>query len=207
MVQPIKDTFLYFAYGSNLLKKRIRINNPSAEFLGIGRLDNYRLEFIRYSKFWGGPTATLVPTANAHVWGVIWRLKDEDKEALDKAKGVEIKKYYVRYVDVTTPYMGPFRCRAFTQKENPLPRGDNDKIPVEQWPSWTYLEILIRGAIEHGLPDYYLQNLKKLKVNGEEAYLRTARLLDLYATEQPCQCKVPGRIPRKPLKLDLTKRK
>lgn len=32
------DTFMYFAYGSNLLKRRIRINNPSAEFVGIGRL-------------------------------------------------------------------------------------------------------------------------------------------------------------------------
>lgn len=38
-IAHVKDTFLYYAYGSNLLKKRIRINNPSAEFLGIGRLD------------------------------------------------------------------------------------------------------------------------------------------------------------------------
>lgn len=39
MIVPVKDHFLYFAYGSNLLKRRIHINNPSAEFLGIGRLD------------------------------------------------------------------------------------------------------------------------------------------------------------------------
>lgn len=39
MVHPPKEYFLYFAYGSNLLKKRIRINNPSAEFMGIGLLD------------------------------------------------------------------------------------------------------------------------------------------------------------------------
>lgn len=38
-MQTDQDSFLYFAYGSNLLKKRIHINNPSAEFLGIGRLD------------------------------------------------------------------------------------------------------------------------------------------------------------------------
>lgn len=35
----VPNSFLYFAYGSNLLKKRIRINNPSAEFLGIGKLE------------------------------------------------------------------------------------------------------------------------------------------------------------------------
>ena len=39
MVQQSKEYFHYFAYGSNLLKKRIHINNPSAVFLGIGRLD------------------------------------------------------------------------------------------------------------------------------------------------------------------------
>lgn len=46
-------------------------------------LQNYRLDFIRYSKFWGGPTGTLVPTANAHVWGVIWRLEIEHVDTLD----------------------------------------------------------------------------------------------------------------------------
>ena len=28
-----EKTFLYFAYGSNMLTQRIRINNPSARFL------------------------------------------------------------------------------------------------------------------------------------------------------------------------------
>ena len=32
------DTFLYFAYGSNLSKARIHINNPSAEFVSIAKL-------------------------------------------------------------------------------------------------------------------------------------------------------------------------
>lgn len=32
-------TFMYFAYGSNLLSKRIHIKNPSAKRLGIGKLD------------------------------------------------------------------------------------------------------------------------------------------------------------------------
>ena len=32
------DTFLYFAYGSNLLKTRIHINNPSAEFYDVAKL-------------------------------------------------------------------------------------------------------------------------------------------------------------------------
>lgn len=32
-------TFLYFAYGSNLLLHRIRLNNPTAKKIGIGKLE------------------------------------------------------------------------------------------------------------------------------------------------------------------------
>ena len=41
------DTFLYFGFGSNLLKERLQIQNTSAVFKTIGRLDvstNYRLQ-------------------------------------------------------------------------------------------------------------------------------------------------------------------
>ena len=43
-------TFFYFAYGSNLLTERIRINNPSARAKGIGQLKNYKLDFNNKSK-------------------------------------------------------------------------------------------------------------------------------------------------------------
>lgn len=33
------STFLYFAYGSNLLAQRILMNNPSAVRIGIGKLN------------------------------------------------------------------------------------------------------------------------------------------------------------------------
>ncbi len=43
-------TFFYFAYGSNLLTERIRINNPSARAKGIGVLKDYKLDFNNKSK-------------------------------------------------------------------------------------------------------------------------------------------------------------
>lgn len=37
---PVKmDKFFYFAYGSNMLEQRIHIKNPSAEKMGIGKLN------------------------------------------------------------------------------------------------------------------------------------------------------------------------
>ena len=44
------DTFLYFAYGSNLLTERIQINNPSAKFKSTGFLKKHKLDFNNKSK-------------------------------------------------------------------------------------------------------------------------------------------------------------
>ncbi|XP_022822157.1 gamma-glutamylcyclotransferase-like [Spodoptera litura] len=197
------DTFLYFAYGDNMVKFRMKMFNPSAEFVSIARVDNYRLDFNKYVKFWGGPVATLVPTANAHVWGVIWRLHRDDLESLDHHNGIEADTYFVRYIEVLTPYMGTFRCRTYLQTIYPLPRGNRDPVPTERWPSWGYKEFLIIGARQHGLPQYYIRFLRKFKDNGDEGCIRSDCLLVRYGTNQPCLCRVPGRIPRKPLKLDL----
>ena len=45
-----RSTFLYFAYGSNLLTERIHFQNPSATFRGAAQLDRYKLEFRLPSK-------------------------------------------------------------------------------------------------------------------------------------------------------------
>ncbi|KAH9641776.1 hypothetical protein HF086_003902 [Spodoptera exigua] len=197
------DTFLYFAYDDNMVNFRIKMFNPSAEFVSIARVDNYRLDFIKYVKFWGGPVATLVPTANAHVWGIIWRLHNDDLESLNKQYGIESDTYFVKHLEVLTPYIGTFKCRTYLQTIYPLPRGNRDPIPAERWPSWGYKKILIFGARQHGLPQYYLRFLRKFIDNGDKGCLRSDRLLVRYGSNQPCLCRVPGRIPRKPLKLDL----
>ena len=44
------STFLYFAYGSNLLAERIHFQNPSASFRGVAKLDGYRMDFRLPSK-------------------------------------------------------------------------------------------------------------------------------------------------------------
>ncbi|XP_068626503.1 gamma-glutamylcyclotransferase-like [Battus philenor] len=194
-------TSLFFSYGSNILTLRIRLENIRSEFLSIARLDNHRVDFIRYSKFWGGPQATIVPTANCHVWGVIWRVNNDDLSILDNQEGVETKRYYIKHIEVDTPHMGKFVCRAYIQKVNPLPRGDNDDIPPERWPSYAYKKVMIVGAIEHHLPEYYIENLKKLKDNGELGCFRMANFLKIFVTKDPCQCKLPPKPGYKVLNL------
>jgi hypothetical protein len=45
-----KKTFLYFAFGSNLLTERIQINNPSAVFRNIAKLRDHKLDFNYFSQ-------------------------------------------------------------------------------------------------------------------------------------------------------------
>ncbi|XP_047545129.1 gamma-glutamylcyclotransferase-like [Vanessa atalanta] len=199
------NTFLYFAYGSNMLSFRMKLNSLSAEFVSIARLDNSRLDFIRYSKFWEGPTATVVPTANAHVWGVIWRLPVDNLDRLNEQEGIERKIYYAKFVQVLSPYLGIISCRIYIQTINPLPIGDKDEIPVEQWPSWTYKKVLILGAIEHGLPQYYIEMLKNIKNNGQKGCYKMYCFLMQYAnSNKSCLC-ISEQAVQKPLQLDLRK--
>ena len=83
-----KSTFLYFAYGSNLLTDRIRINNPSARVRSIALLRNHKLDFNNLSKKWGGAVATIIPHKEELVWGVLWELDMEHQATLDKQEGV-----------------------------------------------------------------------------------------------------------------------
>ena len=43
------NSFLYFAFGSNLSSERIRVQNPSAKYVASAVLDGYQLDFKTYS--------------------------------------------------------------------------------------------------------------------------------------------------------------
>ncbi|XP_041975487.1 gamma-glutamylcyclotransferase-like [Aricia agestis] len=169
MWSPVKDHFYYFAYGSNLLKRRIRINNPTAEFMGIGKLNGHQLNFIKYSDHWRGSSATIIPTESSYVWGAIWRLHDKDMTSLDWQEGVKDNWYFPKTVDVITSDGNTVPCRTYQQTINPPLRKPNEDIPPERRPSITYLECILNGAKECNLPKDYVAELKKIPHNGQEA--------------------------------------
>lgn len=118
-----------------------------------------------------------------------------------------MKKYYAKTVSINTSYIGEMKCRVYEQRVNPLPRGDNDVVPAEQWPSKNYIEIIILGAIERGLPEYYIEMLRKIKHNDQEGFLTMEELLRKFVASEPCTCPFPECIARKKMKLDLKKKR
>jgi gamma-glutamylcyclotransferase (GGCT)/AIG2-like uncharacterized protein YtfP len=73
----------YFAYGSNMDGHQMAETCPACQPVGHGRLSGFRLEFNVYSDRWEGGAANLEPDQEAHVWGVVWDITDEDLAALD----------------------------------------------------------------------------------------------------------------------------
>ncbi|KAF7259821.1 hypothetical protein EG68_02840 [Paragonimus skrjabini miyazakii] len=142
----------YFAYGSNLLRQRIQLRNRSAVYVGVGCLTNYVLVFGGKSEYWGGATATIKPSLTDCVYGVVWTLDDEDIASLDAQEGVP--NHYSPFSVSVSVGEKVFTCRTYalnTEQEGP--------------PSPYYLDIVLRGAIQSNLPEFYVERLKQVHHN------------------------------------------
>lgn len=80
-------TFLYFAYGSNMLPARLLGRCPSARVVGTGVARAWSLAFSKASKD-GSGKATLVTDPNSAVPGVIFEIDLAEQEHLDRHEGV-----------------------------------------------------------------------------------------------------------------------
>ncbi|VDD76249.1 unnamed protein product [Mesocestoides corti] len=151
--------FYYFAYGSNLLNQRIILSNPTALFVGVGRLANHRVAFRSRDEAcaWGphSATATIEPSVDDCVYGAVWTLALDNMGTLDKQEGVP-RLYRPLEVTVTVPSRGneSIVCRTYKML-NATPG----------LPSPYYLDIILRGAVQSGLPQEYIAELRKHSCN------------------------------------------
>ncbi|XP_075862446.1 gamma-glutamylcyclotransferase isoform X3 [Microcebus murinus] len=83
-----EETFLYFAYGSNLLTERIHLRNPSAAFCCVARLKDFKLDFGnsqgKTSPTWHGGIATIFQSPGDEVWGIVWKMNKSNLNSLDE---------------------------------------------------------------------------------------------------------------------------
>uniref|UniRef100_A0A8C6SMR4 Gamma-glutamylcyclotransferase b n=1 Tax=Neogobius melanostomus TaxID=47308 RepID=A0A8C6SMR4_9GOBI len=149
--QSTQSTFLYFAYGSNLLKERLQLKNPSATVHCVAKLKDYRLVFGnhqgRASERWHG------------VWGVVWRLSVSDLESLDSQENVTLGAYCPVELSVTTTGED-LCCRTYIMNSC-----------VYAPPSPQYLKVIVMGAEQNGLPPEYQAKLRSIKTNEYEGPL------------------------------------
>lgn len=150
--------FWYFAYGSNLCR---------ATFLGrrrmqpldtrVGRLDGYRLCFDLPVGPGERAVANLIADPGAHVWGALYHLTLDQCRHLDSTEGVP--SVYSRR-DVTVTDVGGTAIAAFTYESGM--RTESRK------PSPRYMNLLLSGAREHGLPAIYVDYLRSFALANDE---------------------------------------
>ncbi|XP_059169644.1 gamma-glutamylcyclotransferase-like isoform X2 [Physella acuta] len=152
------STFLYFSYGSNLMKERIHINNPTAEIYGVGKLTGWKLTYdvpIDYEpSLWYGASATIRPGGpDDYVYGVVWKIKSEDMAYLDS------QETYYQPIDVLIEMENGelVKCRSYEMHKN---------TSGNHLPSPHYKEIIVRGAKQNKLPEDYIRYLKSFPDNG-----------------------------------------
>ena len=137
---------LYFAYGSNMNKRQIKERCGSgAKFLKKAYLPNYKFVYDGYSYKWNGAVANVIPLKGEVVWGVLYEITKECEDKLDGHEGLGVSYFKI---DVIVYDENGNSHKAFLYLREPREPGK---------PSLEYLETIIEGAREAGLPEDYIK--------------------------------------------------
>ena len=159
------QTFVVFAYGSNMLTTRLQERCSSARALGTAELRGYALRWHKRSRTDGSGKCDVVESAaaGAVVFGVLYEIALHEKRALDVAEGLG-HGYEAKSVGVV--FEGTKRA--------PLLYYATDIEPSLRPYAW-YKAFVVAGAREHGLPAKYIDRLEATEATEDPDRERDAR--------------------------------
>jgi|ERR1039458_7046738 hypothetical protein len=145
----MSETFLYFAYGSNMFTSRLTERAPSAVAIGTAFVEGRRLTFDKRSKDGSGKCDIEATGSPAdRVWGVLFRIASDEAACLDKAEGLD-HGYCKGEVQALTPAGAKPAVAYFATDKDP------GRLPYH----W-YKRYVIAGATEHHLPAIYIAGIR-----------------------------------------------
>lgn len=156
----------YFAYGSNMLSRRLIERVPSAIVLSTGYIRGYTLRFNKRSKDESGK-GNAVKTDNPEdvVYGVLFEIEEAEQSLLNKYEGLS-KGYNIENVEVITADRS---FRAFTYLAD-VAAVDDSLIPYP----W-YKDLVVEGAKQHFLLPEYIAQLESFESMSDPDSEREAR--------------------------------
>jgi len=172
--------FLHFAYGSNMLARRLTAADraPSAKVVSIGYVPGYRFTFDKRGEGESGKgNMNKTGVATDRVYGVVFTISRKDEASLDKKEGYAPngKKGYDKLtVTVRTPD-GPKDAIAYIARI-----AEPGALPFH----W-YKAFVVAGAVENNLPAPYIEWLRTFasKDDTDDIPRRTANEALLFANE------------------------
>lgn len=157
MPAPPPPPARYFAYGRNMGSGAMELACPGHRYLGVAELRDHRLAFTRRSLRTGTGVADVLAAPGASVWGALYELGEQQIAALDEKEGNgwAYERRAVRVIAAETS--GELEAFAYAVIAP-------DAAHVQ--PSREYLQALLDGARERGLPDEYVTALVTLAASG-----------------------------------------
>jgi hypothetical protein len=160
-------TFYYFAYGSNMLTTRLRPRCPSARLIGHAEALDYRIEFSKKSIDTSGKATLLRREGSDHfTGGVLFEIDKAELPNLDKAEGVGYG--YKRHDEF------PIRLEQDAKTMNAVTYLATE-VDVSLKPFDWYLALVIAGALEHGLADEHITQLREVDFEVDSDLDRPSR--------------------------------
>lgn len=159
----LDETFRCFAYGSNMLTRRLRARTPSARAVGVGYVRGHRLTFDKVSRDGSGKCDMEHGEETNRVYGVVFDIALAERTDLERAEGVgagyEAKEVDVALTDDT------IRAIAYVATA---------KEPALRPYNW-YKAFVVAGAVEHGLPMAYVEWLRTVESLPDPNVTRRSR--------------------------------
>jgi hypothetical protein len=154
---------LYFAYGANLDATEMRLRCPEARYVGRASLDDYRFCFPVWSHIRQSSLINVAPAAGERVWGVLYALRADDFDRLDRREGYD-------------PRRPPSR-NSFNRVWIKVTRGDGKSADAQTYiaqagssetrpPSAAYIAYLLTLAQARGLPEDYQDKLRGARADA-----------------------------------------
>lgn len=141
----------YFAYGSNLNRRQVQERLGRVPEARRALLAGWRLCFNKQ----GRPTyANIVRSQGGEVWGVLYRCTATDLERMDRFEGVPAAHY--RRIAVQVETCEGECLTAVSYDACP------ERVTREQLPDRAYAMRILEGARESGLPEAYIEGIRKM---------------------------------------------
>lgn len=149
------DEVWYFAFGANMnnsvFRGRRKMNPVEWR---VGRAPDYRLRFNLQGRPRGlSAPANIEPAPEEEVWGVLHLMTRRDMVWLHSTEGVPGWRYYPIWLDAED--RAGNRLRAFSLIA--------DGLPEDGKPSLRYITLIREGAVQHDLPDHWIEKLNAVR--------------------------------------------
>ena len=149
-VPQMTQTFLYFAYGSNMLTKRLQRRCHSARVSARGRVCGFRLTFSKISDD-GSGKCTLESEDGTNNWvhGVLFQIASNEKPTLDKAEG--LGRGYDEIIVTVVTSKSVDKAHVYVASAG----ATDSNRRAYHW----YKGLVVAGSIEHELPETHIEML------------------------------------------------